>query len=456
MIVTTNSETYSIFKYLSLVIPQTFEEKISEIFKPSHDVVEKKKDLLRKRLTIADAKKKLANARFLTLGITQNCNLRCHYCVYGGKYSHSRSHSSASMDIETVKKAIDFYFQLINSPSRNTKDNIHLSFYGGEPLIEFNNILKGYDYAKEKNLENVIQRKVLGFVTTNGLLLSQERAGMLLDNDFIIDVSLDGPKDQHDMFRTKADNRGSFDEIFSNIVHLQEKYPGKYLENVRFQLTIHPEHDVNRLEDFFLSKNDYFNEKNVMISIVEIRNLVPQYRDKWLRNYLELLNQINTKLDKDRWFYKKIARSPFEKHFTEPTRNLSSAMSFTGTCFPGIDKMFVDADGSIHICEKITAHFPIGHIDRGFDYEAILNLFNNWNEDIIKQKCWCCEAWWLCGACFASRNNGKSIGIESDECKNFIKSINRDFMEFLTLLEKEDEIKHANRYSDIPRYLDSL
>lgn len=44
--------------------------------------------------------------RIMTLQVTQNCNLRCKYCVYSGSYSN-RVHSNKRMSFETAKSAID-------------------------------------------------------------------------------------------------------------------------------------------------------------------------------------------------------------------------------------------------------------------------------------------------------------------------------------------------------------
>ena len=67
----------------------------------------------------------------LILQVTQQCNLRCKYCAYSGNY-YNRTHSSERMSFDTARKAIDFYLD------RSDKmDDLSLSFYGGEPLLEF-------------------------------------------------------------------------------------------------------------------------------------------------------------------------------------------------------------------------------------------------------------------------------------------------------------------------------
>lgn len=72
----------------------------------------------------------------LILQVTQNCNLRCDYCVYSGSY-HNRIHSNKRMSFEMAKKGIDFLAE-----HSGECDKIHLGFYGGEPLLEFELIHK--------------------------------------------------------------------------------------------------------------------------------------------------------------------------------------------------------------------------------------------------------------------------------------------------------------------------
>ncbi len=45
--------------------------------------------------------------RHLILQVTQNCNLRCEYCVYSGDYQN-RTHSRKKMSFDVAKKAMDY------------------------------------------------------------------------------------------------------------------------------------------------------------------------------------------------------------------------------------------------------------------------------------------------------------------------------------------------------------
>ncbi|MEA3295822.1 MAG: radical SAM protein [Patescibacteria group bacterium] len=130
----------------------------------------------------------------LSLEITQNCNLRCKYCVYGEDYFYYRSRSNKEMEYEVTKKGIEYVFNIINE--RNKKE-FSLSFYGGEPLLNFEIIKKIVKYSKK-----LFNKWKLRFsITTNGTLIDEEIINFLILNNFQVLISLDGPKDVHDAKR---------------------------------------------------------------------------------------------------------------------------------------------------------------------------------------------------------------------------------------------------------------
>lgn len=72
------------------------------------------------------------NLKQLILQVTQNCNLRCKYCIYSGSYIN-RTHTNKRMSFETAKKAVDFYFH-----HNFNKDTAVISFYGGSHYLRQN------------------------------------------------------------------------------------------------------------------------------------------------------------------------------------------------------------------------------------------------------------------------------------------------------------------------------
>lgn len=124
------------------------------------------------------------NLTQLILQVTQNCNLRCDYCIYSGGY-YTRTHSNKKMNFELAKSGIDYLIK----HSRNSQ-KLFLGFYGGEPLLEFNLIKKCIEYIEQEG-----EGKKFDYViTTNATLINDEILEFFVKNDFKVTISLDGPK----------------------------------------------------------------------------------------------------------------------------------------------------------------------------------------------------------------------------------------------------------------------
>ena len=80
-----------------------------------------------------------------TIGVTEQCNFRCSYCCYSGKYNEHRKHSFRKLSIESIKTIIDFIVK------HSCKNEITVDFYGGESLLEFGWIKAFVQAAKEQD-----------------------------------------------------------------------------------------------------------------------------------------------------------------------------------------------------------------------------------------------------------------------------------------------------------------
>lgn len=91
------------------------------------------------------------------------------------------------------------------------------TFFGGEPLLAFDTIIKPIilKYKKELNWS----------ITTNGTLLTEEIIDFLADNNVSILLSFDGIKEVQDKQRPLMGQRSSFDKIMENLDYLVLKIP---------------------------------------------------------------------------------------------------------------------------------------------------------------------------------------------------------------------------------------
>ena len=164
-------------------------------------------------------------AEMMTLEVTDLCNLRCHYCIFSGGYEYYPKHGVRKMSTEVGRRAIDFYLS-----TRMDAQELSIGFYGGEPLLNFDLVQYCCEYAIESEKKNGQTRQLHFSITTNGTLLSNETISWLMDKEFNVTVSCDGPAHIHDKHRILPSGKGSFDQVFLNLQEIYEKNP-KYYEN---------------------------------------------------------------------------------------------------------------------------------------------------------------------------------------------------------------------------------
>ena len=135
----------------------------------------------------------------ISLNVAQVCNLSCVYC-YGvdGEYG-----LKGKMDEETAKKSIDFLI----SESKNQKQ-ISITFFGGEPLLNFPLIKKSVDYSKEQAKR--FGKEIKFSITTNGTKFNKEVNSYLNEKNFTVMVSFDGDQETQDKNRPTRGGKGSY------------------------------------------------------------------------------------------------------------------------------------------------------------------------------------------------------------------------------------------------------
>lgn len=132
--------------------------------------------------------------KYAALNVTHDCNLRCRYCYAGDKIDRP-------MDMPTARQAVDFL-------ADQADDNCVITFFGGEPLLEFDLIREIVAYSRKK-----YDRRVQFRMSTNGTLIRPQILDYFEDNGLYFVLSIDGNQRQHDANRAFADNRGSYRSI---------------------------------------------------------------------------------------------------------------------------------------------------------------------------------------------------------------------------------------------------
>lgn len=374
----------------------------------------------------------------IVLQVTQNCNLRCDYCIYSGGYSN-REHSNKRMGFETAKNSIDYLIS--NSKSM---DRLSIGFYGGEPLLEFDLIKECILYAESK-----IKDKRLNFsITTNATLLTIEMYEFFRSHNTTLTISLDGPQEVHDRQRMFSDgSTGTHSKVINILNKIYKLYPEDMEDHVIINVVADQRYDFKKINDFF--NKDIFDKTQVTFSLVnndyakEKRNISETFKKElnfeFFKIYLRILGRLDssnkTNLLKTNEYMIGISRvdkiygSRFE---------LPDISHHGGPCIPGQTSLFVDVNGVFYPCEKVPEDdefYIIGDINKGIDIDKVKELMNI--ETCMGDKCRRCWAYDYCSICIANSNCKNCYCSEqiSKKCPQIRKEVESDFKNYVLLTE---------------------
>lgn len=150
--------------------------------------------------------KRLGTLSFLS---STNCNLKCKYCFANeGSYNEELGRN---MTIEQYKKTLANILEKYPNGIKN------ISFFGGEPLLNFKQIKEFTDYCYSLFMEKGLEIPKFG-LTTNGTLLTDEIIDFFEKYNFVIGVSIDGNKEINDNARiSKIHNSSVYDKVIKNL-----------------------------------------------------------------------------------------------------------------------------------------------------------------------------------------------------------------------------------------------
>lgn len=137
-----------------------------------------------------------------------DCNLNCTYCFYLEKEAIFNTQSVHRMSDEVLEAYIKQYCESQNTPE------IQFAWQGGEPTM------MGVDFFKKAVLlqkKYSAGRPVQNAFQTNGTLIDKEWCKFLAKEQFLIGLSIDGPRHVHDRFRVDRGGKPTFDRVMKTL-----------------------------------------------------------------------------------------------------------------------------------------------------------------------------------------------------------------------------------------------
>jgi len=137
------------------------------------------------------------------------CNLDCEYCFFLSKEQlYPGSPFRMSDEVQET------YLRQLLAAHRGVPEVV-VAWQGGEPTM------MGLDFFR-RSVELVHQyaepgQQVLHTLQTNGTLLTDEWGEFLKSNDFLIGISIDGPRAMHDAYRVDKGGKPTFDRVIRGL-----------------------------------------------------------------------------------------------------------------------------------------------------------------------------------------------------------------------------------------------
>lgn len=323
------------------------------------------------------------------LGITEQCNLRCTYCCYSGEYMNNRAHSSHLMNCRDIDEIYDF------AESMATRRPLHIAFYGGEPLLNYDLLRHALLKAEER-----WNKKVVFSINTNATLLTEDRLLWLMEHHVKLEISIDGTQKFHDRYRKDQNGVGSFARLYNALALLVSKYPD-YLSNVQLLMTL------PSLDDLPLIAEEW-NLDPVLSKVApsHITDIAPNFAigveksdyESLKTQYSELLELYGQHPD---WaVLKAYLNSCICDWKNRPVVDAGNNVPMA-TCMPHNTKLYIDTDKQIAICEKISDNFRIGSVSEGIDWVKANEFVQAYYKKRV-QRCSRCPAVRMCGLCLTA------------------------------------------------------
>lgn len=321
----------------------------------------------------------------MCLHIAHDCNLRCEYCFAStGDYGVGRKR----MSLETGKKAIDFLIE-----KSLDRKNLELDFFGGEPLMNWEVVKEIVLYAREREKE--CGKNFRFTITTNGLLLSDDKIDFINKEMSNVVLSIDGRKEVNDRMRKRVDGTGSYDKITEAFKKLVDKRGDKeyYVRGTYTKYNLDFSDDVLHLYELGF---DQISVEPVMADPEMPYAITERDLPKIFKEYEILADKLQKIYEKGKFvnFF----------HFMLDLDQGPCAIKRLRGCGCGNEYVAITPDGDIYPCHQFVGidDFKMGNLDDKTFNEDMKAVFAG-SHVYSKSECKKCWAKFYCsGGCNAN------------------------------------------------------
>lgn len=149
----------------------------------------------------------------MTKPIGPICNLDCAYCFYLDKTNLYPGTRRWAMSDDVLEQYIRQYIEAQEVPA------VNFAWQGGEPTLLG---VQFFRKAVELQRKHARGKRITNAFQTNGTLLDEEWCRFLHENEFLVGLSLDGPRHLHDTYRVDKRQRPTFDKVMRAVELMQQ------------------------------------------------------------------------------------------------------------------------------------------------------------------------------------------------------------------------------------------
>jgi uncharacterized protein len=323
----------------------------------------------------------------IMLNVTQECNLNCKYCfAVGGEYG-----SRGNMSRETAFKSVDWLIE--NSGAQ--KDLI-ITFFGGEPLLNFALIKETVLYVRAKKTEKEVSFAII----CNGTLLNAEIIEFFKIHDFRVGIGFDALERLQNYYRPFKDGRASYDLVRKNISDLVDS--GITRINITCMVS-------DEKSDFREARQALINTGCAVMGIqrpappilksdeADTMEIFATIRSGEVKEYTEKLLLSVEEEGRD-WLASIKERKAFpSKLYSGITGLLRAGRKRDYYCGAGKAMVNISISGDIYACHRFNGleHMKMGTIEN-FNAQSQTRYIENHTSRI--SECSLCQARYFCGA----------------------------------------------------------
>jgi len=285
---------------------------------------------------------------------------------------------------------------IINQFASLQTSHVTFEFQGGEPLLALDEMKMFISLTEYEFRSRGIDKTWKYRVATNASCISDEFCNLVHKYNIEVSVSIDGPRDVHNLARVRSDGTGSFDECWAGVERLR-----KAGVNIQGAIVSIGRHNWNRASDlvnFFSHNKLSFKPRPINAFGRELKTSMGCTQDQWFQAFRELYV-----LSKGQGV-SNISVNIYEENAYTPVRDYICLRS---PCGAANELLSFNPNGDVHPCDgfKSDESMVIGNvlfeeISAILEKEVVMNLRSiSWRD---RPGCRDCDLRGMCGQCLYS------------------------------------------------------